>query len=127
VIVGPFEAIDLPAERFDLVVAATSLHWVDPELALARCGELLRRGGSLALWWNFFGDPNRPDPFHEALQPILRRHAPELIDTTSASGAGGASRSSTTSSSSPRPRSVAWSDAPYLTPIYTALRRPLDE
>jgi hypothetical protein len=40
----------------------------------------------VALWWTFFGDPRRPDPFHEALTPILRRLAPELLDNPDTSG-----------------------------------------
>ncbi|MEM9656313.1 MAG: SAM-dependent methyltransferase, partial [Actinomycetota bacterium] len=38
----------------------------------------------LALLWNFFGDPDRPDPFHEAIQPLLAAKAPELIQGDSA-------------------------------------------
>ena len=82
VIVGPFEEVDLPSGRFDLVAAGTSFHWVPAEAGLRRCGQALRPGGFLALWWNYFGDPARPDPFHEALQPLLRRHAPQLLDHT---------------------------------------------
>lgn len=48
----------------------------------------LRSGGSLALWWNYFGDPARPDPFHEALQPLLQHHAPQLIDNANDGSAG---------------------------------------
>ena len=87
VVVGAFETADLATDDVDLVAAATSFHWVEPSIGLQRCADVLRPGGSLALWWNYFGDPARPDPFHEALQPVLQRHAPELIDTTD-SGTG---------------------------------------
>jgi hypothetical protein len=33
-----------------------------------------------------FGDRSRPDPFHDALTPILQRLAPELLDIPIASG-----------------------------------------
>ena len=88
VIVGPFEEVALPDVPFDLVAAGTSFHWVPVETGLRRCAESLRVGGFLALWWNYFGDPERPDPFHQALQPLLRRHAPQLIDVASAGNAG---------------------------------------
>jgi SAM-dependent methyltransferase len=81
---GAFETVPLEHESFDLVAAATSFHWVPPEHAVPRCADILRPGGWLALWWNFFGDPARPDPFHHALTPILRRLAPELLDKVSA-------------------------------------------
>lgn len=88
VIVGAFEDVDLPAAQADLVVAATSFHWVPPEVALARSARLLREGGWLALWWSFFGDPDRPDPFHDALLPLLDRLAPSVLDVSSAGTVG---------------------------------------
>ena len=78
--VGPFEDIALDPASFDLVVAATSFHWVPTEVGLRRCAELLRRGGWLALWWNYFGDPDRPDPFRQALTPVFEELAPSLVD-----------------------------------------------
>jgi SAM-dependent methyltransferase len=86
VLVRPFEQVDLPDASFDLVVAATAFHWIDPDLGVAQAGGLLRDGGWLALWWSIWGDDQRPDPFHEALVPVLRSKAPQLTaDTMSAS------------------------------------------
>jgi SAM-dependent methyltransferase len=79
--VGAFEGADLDADSFDLIVAATSFHWVPPESGLPRCADLLRPSGWLALWWNYFGDPERPDPFRDAVIPIFEELAPSLIDT----------------------------------------------
>jgi SAM-dependent methyltransferase len=79
VIVSGFEQVDLPEAAFDLVASATAFHWVDTTLGLDRCARYLRDRGWLALWWTFWGDPDRPDPFHDALQPILRRKAPHLL------------------------------------------------
>jgi SAM-dependent methyltransferase len=79
VVTGAFETTELPAASFDLIAAATSFHWV-PAGAVTRCADLLDRGGWLALWWTAFGDPSRPDPFHEALLPLLSDLAPGLLD-----------------------------------------------
>ncbi|MGZ4713300.1 MAG: class I SAM-dependent methyltransferase [Acidimicrobiia bacterium] len=79
VVVGRFETAVLPDERFDLVVAATSFHWVDPDVGIRRAAEHLRPGGHLALWWALWGDPDREDPFEDALEPILRQKAPHLV------------------------------------------------
>ncbi len=88
---GAFETIDLDGdlrpEQFDLVVCATAFHWVPQPIGLQRCHQLLKQGGHLALWWNFFGDLDRPDPFHEAIQPLLEAKAPELRVNASAGGA----------------------------------------
>lgn len=77
--VGAFEDVTLDGESFDLIVAATSFHWVPPEAGLRHCGDLLRPGGWLALWWTYFGDPDRPDPFRDAVTPIFAELAPSLV------------------------------------------------
>ena len=84
VVVSTFEDAELAPSSFDLVVAATSFHWLDPEQALPKIAAILRPGGWLALWWNTFGDPDRPDPFHDATEPLLR----DLVPSPSA-GTGG--------------------------------------
>ena len=86
--IGEFETVDLPPGAFDLVAAATSFHWIAPGPGLDRVAHLLRPNGCLALWWNHFGDPDRIDPFREAVQPLLLQHAPEFADSDSNGGAG---------------------------------------
>jgi SAM-dependent methyltransferase len=66
-----FEEAELPERAYDLVAAATSFHWVRPELRVVKAARVLRPGGHLAIWWNVFGDPAREDPFHEATTHIL--------------------------------------------------------
>jgi SAM-dependent methyltransferase len=78
VIEASFETAELPAAHFDLVAAATSFHWVDPTIGLAKVAEHLRVGGWLALWWNVFGDSSRPDPFERAVGRVLDDLAPAL-------------------------------------------------
>lgn len=78
--VGAFEELSFDPESFDIIVAATSFHWVPAETGLRRCADLLRPGGWLALWWTYFGDPDRPDPFRDAVTPIFGDLAPSLID-----------------------------------------------
>jgi SAM-dependent methyltransferase len=84
VVVSAFEDAELAPSSFDLVTAATAFHWLDPERALPKIATILRPGGWLAVWWNVFGDPDRPDPFHDATEPLLRDLAP-----SPSAGAGG--------------------------------------
>jgi SAM-dependent methyltransferase len=79
--IGAFEDVELDPDSFDLIVAATSFHWIPPGTGIPRCADLLHRDGWLALWWNYFGDPDRPDPFRDAVTPIFEDLAPSLIDT----------------------------------------------
>ncbi|MEY9858845.1 SAM-dependent methyltransferase [Catenulispora sp. GAS73] len=69
VCVSDFETADLSGE-FDLAVAATALHWVDPATSTERIGRLVRPGGWLAAWWNEFGDVKRPTEFRDRLDAV---------------------------------------------------------
>ena len=64
-----FETADLTG-GFDLAVAATALHWLDPVASTRKIGELVRPGGWLAAFWNEFGDVNRPTPFRDRLDEV---------------------------------------------------------
>jgi SAM-dependent methyltransferase len=66
-----FERARLSEGGFDLVAAATSLHWVEPNAGLAKVARVLRPGGWLAPFWNIFGDPEREFPFHEATKALM--------------------------------------------------------
>ncbi|GAA1960716.1 class I SAM-dependent methyltransferase [Kitasatospora viridis] len=49
VTVGAFEEWALPAEPFDLVIAATAFHWLDPAVRVPKAADALRPGGTLAV------------------------------------------------------------------------------
>ena len=66
-----FESSSLTEGAFDLGIAATSFHWLDQAEALTKVAGLLRPGGVFAAFANVFGDPLRPDGFHEATQDLL--------------------------------------------------------
>jgi SAM-dependent methyltransferase len=48
VVTAAFEDWPLPAEPFDVVVAATAFHWIDPAVRVAKAADALRPGGALA-------------------------------------------------------------------------------
>ena len=85
VTVSPFEDVVLPDDAADLVVAATSFHWVEPEIGAPKALSVLRPGGSIAIWWNLFYDPGGPDEFSRALDPIFEEfgdvESPAFVDT----------------------------------------------
>jgi SAM-dependent methyltransferase len=73
--VGPFEEWTLPtedAEKFDLVVAATSWHWLDPDLRMSKSADALKPGGKLAvIFMRHVAGGTRA--FYADVQPLYRR------------------------------------------------------
>lgn len=56
---------------FDLIAAASSFHWLDPDEALDKARALLKPHGCLAIWWNVYRQCGIGDPFAEAVAPLL--------------------------------------------------------
>jgi SAM-dependent methyltransferase len=48
VVTAAFEDWPLPKEPFDLVLAATAFHWIDPDVRVVKAADALRPGGVLA-------------------------------------------------------------------------------
>ncbi len=71
VVRSTFEAWEPPAgQRFDLVFAATSWHWVDPDVRYRKAARLLAPGGCLALWSATHVFPEGGDPFFREIQDV---------------------------------------------------------
>lgn len=71
VVIDTFEDAILPPSFFDLVVAATSFHWIDPKSGLKQVLCALRPSGWCAMWWTTHGDESVEDTFHHATQGIV--------------------------------------------------------
>lgn len=83
------EELRLEAASFDLVVAATSIHWMDLDvlLPIVRCS--LAADGRLLVWRNVFGDAAADGtPFRREVARIVERRGtarpgdPEDVDAT---------------------------------------------
>jgi SAM-dependent methyltransferase len=60
--------------RFDLVTAATSIHWMDLDVVLPKVHRVLAAHGWFLVWRNVFGDPESAvTPFRERVGTIVRR------------------------------------------------------
>ncbi len=72
------EDIELESESFDLVTAATAVHWMDLRIVLPTVHNSLRHGGRLLVWRNVFGDASaQVTPFRREMQRIIEgRKAP---------------------------------------------------
>jgi SAM-dependent methyltransferase len=71
VVQGAFETYSAASsETYDLIFAATSWHWIDPDLRYERAHQLLRPGRHLAFWSASHVFPDNGDTFFREIQPI---------------------------------------------------------
>lgn len=61
--------------RFDLLLAAQSFHWIEPETGVALATDAVRSGGSVALVWHV--DRSRGTPFWNRSQSLYDRYFPK--------------------------------------------------
>src|SRR5438128_1796993 len=71
VVVAPFETWDPGGETFDLVYAAASWHWLDPDVRYPKAAGPLR-GGSLAIISGGHAFPKDADRFFFEIQDVYR-------------------------------------------------------
>lgn len=64
--------------RFDLITAAQSFHWVDPEQGYSRAARALSDTGSIALFWHSYSAAEIP--LRHALDAVYAELAPEIED-----------------------------------------------
>jgi SAM-dependent methyltransferase len=77
VVTAAFEAWPLPAEPFDVVFAATSFHWIEPEVRVVKSADALRPGGALAVVSTNHVGGGKDDQFFADAQRCYERWDPE--------------------------------------------------
>ncbi len=70
VVTAAFEDWKRTGEAYDLVVAATAWHWVDPAVRYEQAWSALRPGGHLAFWTAAHVFPDGGDPFFRDIQDV---------------------------------------------------------
>jgi SAM-dependent methyltransferase len=71
-----FEEWELAPQRFDAVLAASSFHWVSPEIGYPKAAAALRPAGHLILLWNKELQPRYE--VYQQLSAVYQTHAPAL-------------------------------------------------
>jgi SAM-dependent methyltransferase len=71
-----FEAWEPSGQLFDLVIAATSFHWIDPAIAYLKSAAVLKPTGSLAVFWNTH--IRQEEGFFLRVQDMYRAYAPSM-------------------------------------------------
>jgi hypothetical protein len=71
-----FEEWELEPESFDAVIAASSFHWISPEIAYPKAAAALCPAGFLILLWNKELQPQYE--VYQLLEKVYAVHAPAL-------------------------------------------------
>ncbi len=71
-----FEEWQLKPFEFDAVLAATSFHWISPEIGYPKVANALKDSGYLILLWNKELQPSYE--VYQSLSPIYQLHTPSL-------------------------------------------------
>jgi len=75
--VSAFEEWELSGGPYDLVLAATCWHWIDPDVRFRKAAAALRPGGALALVGTAHVSDGRGDAFFARAQEVYVRCEPE--------------------------------------------------
>ncbi|BAZ28490.1 hypothetical protein NIES4074_09230 [Cylindrospermum sp. NIES-4074] len=73
-----FEEWELETGKFNAVLAATSFHWVSPDVGYAKVANTLQDDGSLILLWNMTLQPQYE--VFQTLNEAYEIHAPSLVE-----------------------------------------------
>ncbi|MCO1656505.1 class I SAM-dependent methyltransferase [Pseudonocardia humida] len=79
VVVARAEDAELGGARFDLAVAATSVHWLDLDVVLPALHRAVVPGGHFAVWRTAFGDPRVRTRFRDRVDAIVARRGDEPV------------------------------------------------
>jgi ubiquinone/menaquinone biosynthesis C-methylase UbiE len=77
IVVSSFEEWEPGDRLFDLVIAATSFHWVDPAIAYVKSAAVLKPHGSLAVF--SYTTIRQDEGFFLRVQDVYRACAPSMI------------------------------------------------
>ncbi|MBD1822113.1 class I SAM-dependent methyltransferase [Cyanobacteria bacterium FACHB-DQ100] len=71
-----FEEWQLEPQRYDAVLAASSFHWISPDIGYPKAAAALRSGGHLILLWNKELQPSYE--IYQQLLTVYQTHTPSL-------------------------------------------------
>jgi len=61
-------------KKYDLIYSATAFHWVEPEIGYQKTWDMLKDGGTLALFWNYSSLIRHEDGLHPGINAIREQY-----------------------------------------------------
>lgn len=77
-ICSSFEEYNSSDETYDLVFSATAFHWIEPETGYPKAYNLLKKDGTLAVFWHMSSVIRQQTEAFNEISKIFQKYAPEL-------------------------------------------------
>lgn len=85
IIVSTFEQWVPTSKSFDLITSGTSWHWINPDIGYDKAASLLKSGGQLAIFRNFY---NYEHDVSDIIKKTIKEYAPQLLNECVSLGIG---------------------------------------
>jgi trans-aconitate methyltransferase len=69
-----FEKFELVNNKFDLMFSGTAFHWISEEIGYPKVYNILKSGGTMALFWNKPGPKSFDDQLHLKMQEVYAKY-----------------------------------------------------
>lgn len=77
VVQSAFEDYECDDNKFDMLYSATAFHWIPDEIGYKKAYRIIRKGGTIALFWNKPSVNSKDDPLHRRIQLIYNQFLPQ--------------------------------------------------
>ncbi len=77
VVQSAFEDYDCDDNEFDMLYSATAFHCVPAEIGYKKSYRIIKKDGTIALFWNRPSVNNKENPLHQKIQSIYNKFLPE--------------------------------------------------
>lgn len=71
-----FEDFECDDNNFDILYSATAFHWISEDIGYPKALNILKNGGTLALFWNKPFVKREDDLLHQKIQSIYQKYRP---------------------------------------------------
>lgn len=77
VIRSAFEDFDCEDNKFDMLYSATAFHWIPDEIGYKKAYSKIKKGGTIALFWNRPSTSDKDNPLHGKIQSVYNKVLPQ--------------------------------------------------
>lgn len=71
-----FESFNADGNTYDLIYSATAFHWISQDIGFTKTYDLLKSGGTVALFWNHPFVNREDDLLHVEIREIYKKYRP---------------------------------------------------